>query len=89
MRLRLFPIPVLVGIGHERDIALLGLVADKMVSTPTATAEILNYSWQQATTRVELNKEKILSTFSNSLFENKTSVEESFQLMKVGFSIHI
>ncbi len=35
------PIPTLLGVGHEKDITLAALVADVMVSTPTATARTL------------------------------------------------
>lgn len=35
----LFPLPVIVGIGHDRDISVLDYVAFKYVKTPTAAAE--------------------------------------------------
>ena len=36
-----FPLPVVVGIGHERDITVLNYVANTRVKTPTAAAELL------------------------------------------------
>ncbi len=47
-------IPVLAGIGHERDVSLAALAADHMVSTPTATARYLSVSWDEA--RASLGK---------------------------------
>ncbi len=36
-----FPLPVVVGIGHERDVTVLDYVANVRVKTPTAAAELL------------------------------------------------
>lgn len=36
-----FPLPVIVGIGHQRDITVLDFVAARSVKTPTAAAELL------------------------------------------------
>ena len=36
-----FPLPIVVGIGHERDVTVLDFVANTRVKTPTAAAEFL------------------------------------------------
>lgn len=51
-------IPVLAGIGHERDVSLAALAADHMVSTPTATARYLSASWDEA--RASLGRQAAL-----------------------------
>lgn len=43
-----FPLPVIVGIGHERDSSVLDLVAHTRVKTPTAAAEFLLGCFQEA-----------------------------------------
>ena len=40
-RVACFPLPVIVGIGHERDVTVLDYVANMRVKTPTAAAEWL------------------------------------------------
>lgn len=36
-----FPLPIIVGIGHQRDVSILDMVAHTSVKTPTAAAEFL------------------------------------------------
>ena len=43
-----FPVPVIAGIGHDKDIPLVALAADYMASTPTATAHFLSRPWEEA-----------------------------------------
>jgi exodeoxyribonuclease VII large subunit len=47
-----FPLPIISGIGHQRDISILDMVAHTSVKTPTAAAEFLIYTMQQAENRV-------------------------------------
>lgn len=46
-RIATFPIPVIVGIGHERDETVLDYVANQRVKTPTAAADLLLRHWEQ------------------------------------------
>ncbi len=43
-----FPVPVIAGIGHEKDVPLVALAADFMTSTPTAAAHLLSRPWEEA-----------------------------------------
>lgn len=47
-----FPLPVIVGIGHDRDTTVLDYVAARRVKTPTAAAEFLVASLASALERV-------------------------------------
>ncbi len=58
-----FPVPVLTGIGHDKDAPLVSLVSDKNVSTPTATANLLNSSWTEALLKIKYSEQKIFSEF--------------------------
>lgn len=77
-----FPVPVLVGVGHEKDISLLGLVADKMVSTPTAAAQSLSESWQKAAIFVQFNAHKIFTSLDSTIDDQQLNVRNSFQVMR-------
>jgi exodeoxyribonuclease VII large subunit len=48
-----FPVPVIAGIGHDKDVPLAALAADFMASTPTAAAHLLNRSWEDAFAKIQ------------------------------------
>jgi exodeoxyribonuclease VII large subunit len=62
-----FPIPTLLGVGHEKDITLAALVADKMVSTPTATAKQLTVEWNDGRQAIKNLSLKLPLIFEQSL----------------------
>ena len=47
-----FPLPVIAGIGHQRDISILDMVAHTSVKTPTAAAEFIISIMQEAENKV-------------------------------------
>ena len=49
-----FPIPIITGIGHERDDTVLDSVAHVRVKTPTAAAEYLIHCMQETADRLDL-----------------------------------
>jgi exodeoxyribonuclease VII large subunit len=59
-----FPVPVIAGIGHDKDEPLVSLVADKSVSTPTAITTLLNQPWKEAKFILEEKEKSILSGYS-------------------------
>ncbi|MEK7552004.1 MAG: exodeoxyribonuclease VII large subunit [Patescibacteria group bacterium] len=81
-----FPVPVLAGIGHEKDVPLFALVSDRMVSTPTAAAKALNESWEKIVFKIEMLQKKIFSIFESGLLSNKDAVTRALEIMKESFN---
>lgn len=67
--------PVICGIGHDKDVPLLAYVADEAVSTPTAVAEFLNKSWERALDRVNHFEKIIISQYEAVLRDNEYNLE--------------
>jgi exodeoxyribonuclease VII large subunit len=67
-------VPVIVAVGHDKDVPLLALVADKMVSTPTAAANLLNYFWQRIEWDIK-EKERYIFSLFYSFFEKFKLIE--------------
>jgi exodeoxyribonuclease VII large subunit len=70
-----FPVPVITGIGHDKDAPLVSMVSDMNVSTPTAVAHALNASWNEALSKVRLSEEKIFVPFQSRLKDVHFSIE--------------
>lgn len=81
-----FPIPVITGIGHDKDAPLVSMVSDINVSTPTAVANLLNTSWRDSISLVKLSEERIFSKFSSNLAEKNFFIENSVVRMERGMS---
>jgi exodeoxyribonuclease VII large subunit len=76
------PFPVIAAIGHDKDVPLLALAADKMVSTPTAAANLLNQSWQEAESELKAREREIFNSFSSSLRSSEYRINNLFLKIK-------
>lgn len=76
-----YPIPVIAGIGHHKDVPLLALVADAMPSTPTAAAHILNRSWIEASNNFNNNRCTIVSSFERMLNGKEKELDRMVSLI--------
>ena len=72
-----FPVPVIAAIGHHQDVPLAALAADVHVSTPTAAANFLNRSWQDAASRLARDAERVRTSYGNALEYARRSLEFS------------
>lgn len=58
-----FPLPIVAGIGHQRDVSILDMVAHTSVKTPTAAAEYLIANVRQAEERAERAWQGVVHAF--------------------------
>ncbi|MFH1744926.1 MAG: exodeoxyribonuclease VII large subunit [bacterium] len=76
-----FPVPVIAGIGHHKDVPLVALAADKMESTPTATTKVINKSWEEAYAKLERYEYQIIDYFSKSIGNIKIDIDKKVNLI--------
>lgn len=77
-----FPIPVIVGIGHERDNTILDIVAHTSVKTPTAAAALLIDFLGEQISHIEQLKEEMVEAVSWRLETNKNLLTRYLSAIK-------
>lgn len=71
-------IPTLCGIGHDRDVPIVSLVADKATSTPSIAAMTINESWRRLREGLPILTQDVAYSFETTLADFCVSVDESF-----------
>ncbi|MDP4202785.1 MAG: exodeoxyribonuclease VII large subunit [Bacteroidota bacterium] len=71
-----FPLPVLTGIGHQRDNTILDMVAYSCLKTPTAVAEFLVNRMQQALGLLEEQQENLVQLIDGISEKHSNRLQE-------------
>ena len=84
-----FPIPIITGIGHERDESILDMVSHVRVKTPTAAAALLIEHLKEVLDVIDNSQDRItryaqqkLSTLNSQLAIVSESIPRLFSLVK-------
>jgi exodeoxyribonuclease VII large subunit len=67
-----FPIPIITGIGHDRDESILDMVANTRVKTPTAAAAILIDNLRQVLERINNAQQRITLAIHQRIANQKS-----------------
>ncbi|HQB18662.1 MAG: Exodeoxyribonuclease 7 large subunit [Parcubacteria group bacterium ADurb.Bin247] len=81
-----FPVPVIAGIGHHKDVTLVSLAADATESTPSAAAYFLNKSWENAIHKVNSYNSEIINSFTYALQKTNKRIELSLDFIIRNFN---
>jgi exodeoxyribonuclease VII large subunit len=82
-----FPLPIITGIGHERDKSILDIVACVSVKTPTAVAEFLIANLAQTAERIDTCTKRMALAVQQRLETEKLRLQQLEQSAKNVFSL--
>lgn len=70
-----FPLPIITGIGHERDDTVIDMIANQRVKTPTAAAELIISHQLEQVQKMASIAERLTRGTSNYLIREKNKLE--------------
>jgi len=76
-----FPLPVITGIGHEKDDSIVDLVAHTRLKTPTAVAEFLISGIAQFELHLDELKNRFIGIITEIITESKSDIEQITRLI--------
>lgn len=77
-------IPVITGIGHERDETIAGFVSDLNCSTPTAVANFLHTQQETLQNNLEVLSVNLVRTLVGRFDQNKSELEHQVHYLVLG-----
>ena len=82
-----FPLPVITGIGHDRDECILDMVSHTRVKTPTAAAAFLIDRLEQVARRIDDAAERITSYVQHRMEIEKIRLSRAAECIPILFSL--
>lgn len=91
-----FPLPIITGIGHTRDVSVLDLVAYRALKTPTAVAAFFVDRLNEEVKRLEDLRRRLLQTQERQVLIRKHAIEllaqrlascDPARIYKMGYSL--
>lgn len=74
-----FPLPILAGIGHTRDVSIVDMVAYQSLKTPTAVAAFLVERMDEQAARIEQWQQRLQQTALRQILLRQHRVEQAEQ----------
>lgn len=82
-----FPLPVITGIGHDRDESILDMVAHTRVKTPTAAAQLLIDNLVRTESMIDAARQSIVDSTQRRMQHERVRVESLSARIPMMFSL--
>lgn len=82
-----FPLPIITGIGHDRDESVIDLVAHTSVKTPTAAAAFLIDNMRQTALRIDMATDRIANLTASRMEHERLRLDTLANKIPVIFSL--
>ena len=82
-----FPLPIITGIGHDRDESVLDMVANTRVKTPTAAAQLLVDNLSKTDQLIEWLRQRIVQTTQQRMQTERVRLKAVSERIPVLFSL--
>ena len=84
-----FPLPIIAGIGHTRDISIVDMVVHSSVKTPTAAAEWLINTMQQQADRIAELYTRLQRAIQHTINQQHIRIEQLQQALQYASKKHL